>query len=164
MDEMIEEYFRKEYATLVKRYYNRAGSVHNSEDIVAEGFARALRYSNSFDPKRKEFGAWLNTILNNCLRNFKRDERNYGMNLEFEEDKFEGVDLGELVTMSRREIRKMIEEVGTTLQNEILTLYYINNYSPRDIERVLDCPTGTVLGTMTRFRAKVLERYEDSSR
>ena len=160
MNEMIEEYFRKEHGTLVKRFTNRAGTSWNAEDVVSEGFARAIKYANSFDPNKKEFGAWMNAILNNALKAFKRDEMNYGMCMEFDEVKEGGSPDGKTVRACKNEIREMIAAEGNPQHVELLTLYYPLNYKPKEIQESLDLSRSTVMTIITRFNKKVKERYE----
>tara|TARA_R110000772_G_scaffold64122_2_gene143393 strand:- start:5271 stop:5768 length:498 start_codon:yes stop_codon:yes gene_type:complete len=160
---MIEKYHKAHYDILVKRFTNRAGSVWNAEDVVSEGFVRALTYSDSYDPKKKELGAWINTIMNNSLKNFKQADRLMGMSIEFNEVKNGGIPMGEIASVCRSDIYRMIQEESAGDKVEILNLYFRNNYTPKDIQEVLDIPRGTVLSTITRFVRKVKDRYEDSS-
>jgi RNA polymerase sigma factor (sigma-70 family) len=163
MKEMIEKYYGEQYKTLVKRFTNRAGSVWNAEDVVSEGFARALTYADSYNPDKKELGAWINTIMNNSLKNFKHADRLMGMSVEFDELKNEGIPLNAITNVCRKDIYKMIENEPVDNNVEILDLYFRNNYTPKDIQEVLDIPRGTVLSTITRFVRKVKDRYEDTS-
>lgn len=163
MKEMIEKYYSEQYSTLVKRFTNRAGSVWNAEDVVSEGFVRALTYADSYNPEKREIGAWINAIMNNALKNFKQSERLMGMSVGFDELKNDGIPMGELASVCRRDIYNMITEESVDNNVEILDLYFRNNYTPKDIQEVLDIPRGTVLSTITRFVRKVKDRYEDSS-
>ena len=56
----------KEYVRIVESF----GEYFYAEDIVQEAYERAIRYRRSYNGA--EFDKWLNTILNNCLR----DNRN----------------------------------------------------------------------------------------
>ena len=163
MIEMIEKYYDEHYGSLVKRFTNRAGSVWNAEDVVSEGFARAMTYADSYNPENKELGAWINTIMNNSLKNFKRDERMFGMTVEFDELKNEGIPMEDISGVCRRDIYSMIDAEPVDDNVEILKLYFRHNYTPKDIQEVLDKPRGTVLSTITRFVTKVKERYADTS-
>src|SRR3954466_8429555 len=50
-------------APLIKRVYAyvayRVGDGDDAEDVTSETFERALRYRDSFDPKRGDAAAWL---------------------------------------------------------------------------------------------------------
>lgn len=163
MKEMVEKYFNEHYNTLVKRFTNRAGTTWNAEDVVSEGFTRALTYADSYNPERKELGAWINTIMNNSLKNFKQADRLMGMSVSFDELKNDGIPMGEIAGVCRRDIYNMIDNEPVDNNVEILQLYFKNNYTPKDIQEVLDIPRGTVLSTITRFITKVKERYADTS-
>lgn len=163
MKEMIEKYYTEQFDTLVKRFTNRAGTKWNAEDVVSEGFARALTYADSYDPKKKELGAWINTIMNNSLKNFKQADRLMGMSVEFNEMKNDGIPMGEIAGVCRQDIYCMITQERVPSSQEVLELYFRHNYTPKDIQEVLDMPRGTVLSTITRFVRKVKDRYEDTS-
>lgn len=161
--EEVKKFFDKEYRTLVNRVKKRAGSPENAEDVVQEAFTRACQYLNSFDPNKKEFGAWFNTILNNALRDFKRDEMNYGMGMEFNEEESEGVEFRVTDKETSNEIRKEIKKKGA-LSREILHLYFNLDYTPKDIQKATSFPKGTILSTITRFKNEMKEKYDQSLR
>lgn len=157
----IKSFYEQEYDILVKKLVNRAGGRENAEDVVMESFARALQYFKSYDPNRKEFGAWFNTILNNTLRDFKRVERNYGMNLEADESILEAYNLDSDAKETVSEIKKRIRRKPQHTR-EILKLYYLHQYTPKDIENVTEHPRGTILSTITRFKNEIKEWYDKS--
>lgn len=156
--ELLTNFYEEERETLVKRISRRAGSPENAEDIVQEAFTRAFKYIKSYENTKREFGAWFNTILNNALRDFKRDERNYGMSMEREGEAEEGVEPRLDVKQERHEVRQLIFQKGE-VQQEILRLYFILNYAPKDIQAVTEYPRGTILSTITRFQQEVMEKY-----
>jgi RNA polymerase sigma-70 factor (ECF subfamily) len=45
----------------------RIGDGHDAEDVTSETFARALRYRESFDPRRGEPVGWLIGIARRCI-------------------------------------------------------------------------------------------------
>src|SRR3954466_9501076 len=58
-------------APLIKRVYAyvayRVGDGDDAEDVTSETFERALRYRDSFDPRRGDAAAWLVGIARRCL-------------------------------------------------------------------------------------------------
>ncbi|MEL7423474.1 MAG: RNA polymerase sigma factor [Bacteroidota bacterium] len=159
--ELLTNFYEEERGTLVKKLSRRAGSPENAEDVVQEAFTRALKYVDSYDKAKREFGAWFNTILNNALRDFKRDEKNYGMSMEAAGGEEEVEEPRLDVRQERREVRDLIFQKGE-VQQEILRLYYILNYTPKDIQAVTEHPRGTILSTITRFQQEVMEKYGEA--
>lgn len=50
----------------------RVGDGPDAEDVTSEAFERALRYRNSFDPRRGEPVAWLIGIARRCIADIAR--------------------------------------------------------------------------------------------
>lgn len=133
---VIEEYYSNNFEELVKRYHNRAGGRENSEDIVQEAFARALQYFPTFDG-RVPFENWFSRILQNSFRQFKTDEKNYGMNMSNED-----ADVPCPVCLENKrlvhDVKQYIMNSSPKNEREILQLYYIKGYSFQDIVRITD--------------------------
>src|SRR6267154_1242772 len=73
--ELIEEHFIQHKDTLVKKMVRRAGTEWAAQDIVGETYLRAIKYSKSFSGD--DIAKWINTIYNNCLREWKNQEKGY---------------------------------------------------------------------------------------
>lgn len=157
----IEKYYTENYNQLINRVKRRCGGVINAEDVVQEAFARAIKYKDSFDDQRRPYEAWFNTILNNSLRDFQRQERLYGMNLEFEEEKIDGVSMKEIRATTGREIHRLIAQQEEP-KRTILNLHFNRNYTTREIAEVEDVPLGTIFTTINRFKKEVMEKYAAS--
>ncbi|QVJ12717.1 hypothetical protein [Pseudomonas phage PSA11] len=151
---IMGRFFKNNYNELVKRVSFRAGTPENAEDIVQEAFARALKYWNSYDPERKELGAWFNSILNNALRDFKRDERRYGMCEEFDEEEVDGVVLSQTESGLRKFIDRAIAERPSNVA-DVLHLYFILGYKPREIVEVTDADAAFVSRMVYNFREEL---------
>jgi len=61
-------------APLIRRVYAyvayRIGSGPDAEDVTSEVFERALRYRDSYDPRRGDAAAWLIGIARRCIHDF----------------------------------------------------------------------------------------------
>lgn len=132
----LETYYSDNFNNLVKRVSGQAGSLENGEDVVQEAFARALQYIHTFDGKLP-FENWFSRILQNSLRQFKVDQRNYGMNMSDEE--------ADIPCPICLENKRLVQDVKNYIrtntpedEREILTLYYIRGYSFQDIVRITD--------------------------
>lgn len=74
---LIEKHYRDNFKNLTIRYSRQLQSLARAEDVVQEAYTRALRYWERYSLEQ-DFGAWLNTILINCLRDNMREERMQG--------------------------------------------------------------------------------------
>lgn len=157
----IETYYTDNYNTFCKRFVGRAGSYENAEDIIQEAFARALKYSDSFDSSKREFGSWFNTICTNALRDFKNTEKMQGMSISFDETGPELLpepfNTEKLVV--KKEIHKRIMQKEESTRT-VLDLYLYKGYMPSDIVAVTEHPRGTILSIIARFTREMKDWYK----
>lgn len=157
-NKVITEFYLKNSRELHKRVSNRAGGPYNAEDVVQEAFARALKYWDSFDPNRHQLGAWFNTILNNALKDFKKEELIYGMCVEFDEELDSGVRMSTTNKDMLRKIEQLIESKRSSTR-DLLDLYYLKGYKVRDIVQALDVNSQAVRTAVLRFKVEVKEKF-----
>lgn len=69
---LIEDHYRKNFNTLIKKVRNAVGGHHNAEDTVQEAYTRALKYWQTF-VLTGSFEPWFHTILNNCIKVTQKD-------------------------------------------------------------------------------------------
>lgn len=157
MIEIIEKHYRNARDQYVKRLSFRAGSHEAAEDIVQEAYLRALLYQKSFH-MGTPFNRWFNRIVNNCLRDYKREER--GGPMEFIEEEAEGFNCTGVTRRMLDEIRQEIEEKTSDLEKETLTLYFLNGYKIGDIVRIMDTKYKATENIIQRFRRKLKDKYQ----
>jgi RNA polymerase sigma factor (sigma-70 family) len=153
----IEKHYRENYRKTVKRMSFRSGLLEDAEDIVQEAYYRALRYQRSFNGE--DFNRWFATILNNCLREHKNNEKNH-VSVDIDDMDEEEVACAFYPSRIMAEILGMIEG-RPPVQAEILTLYFHYEYSARDISRVLPHSYAQIHQTIQRFRNELKEIYND---
>lgn len=159
-NKVLEEFYKREYNNLVKRVNRRAGTPENAEDVVQESFYRAIKYWDSYDDTKKTIGAWFNTILNNALKDFKRDELNYGMCLELDEEQLDGVEMSQTDGDMLKRIGMFIDGKNES-HREILDLYFHKGYKPREIAQITDVDNKTIRMAIWRFKEDVKEKLID---
>lgn len=159
--ELIEKFYKDNYSRLVKILTRRAGAPENAEDIIQESFARALKYEASFDAERQELGAWFNTIMNNALKDFKRDERSGGTFVELEEEHHESFTLSETDQDTIKRIKAAIEEKKGD-DKTILSLYFLKEFKPREIMCVVDTNNKRICYVVSMFRLEMGDLFEET--
>jgi RNA polymerase sigma factor (sigma-70 family) len=157
-NQVITEFYIKNQRELHKRVASRAGGAYNAEDVVQEAFARALKYWNSFDPARQELGAWFNTILNNALKQFQRDELISGTCEEFNEQWHEGTRLHQTAAHTLAQVEWIISQKPEPLR-KLLDLYFIKGYKPRELTDVLDMKNQAIRFQVMQFRSELREKF-----
>lgn len=151
----IEAHYIANRQALVKRFTFRSGSVENAEDIVQESYVRAMRYYRSYDGSN--FDRWLSRILNNSMRDLKRQERGY-VPYEYDEDTDEGVACSSYPEHVMREINELID-TKSVVQMEVLKLHLQQEYRATDIAKITDYSEAQCRQIIKRFRDELKELY-----
>ncbi len=131
---------------------------HDAEDLVQETALKSCRFFHKFKPDTN-FKAWIMAILRNTYINRYRKKAREPLTVEIEdEDGYvpfeeiskhtEGMET-ECVTAALRELS---EELRTTL-----TLFYVEEFSYKEIARIMQCPAGTVMSRISRGRHLLFE-------
>lgn len=156
---ILEEHYNQHHKKLCQKYAFLTGSPENGEDVVQEGYTRALKYISSFN-KQGNFQHWFSRILRNAFLDFKMAEKGKYTE-EFDEENFEGTEGPGFFRVFAKQIYKDIDEYPEHLQ-EILFLYYRNGFSPRDITKITGIKKNTVKQFLHRFRTNVREKHGES--
>lgn len=161
MYKQIEQFYRDNYSTLVKRLNRRAGGVENAEDVLQEAFLRALKYCDSFNPERQEIGAWFNTIMNNTLVVHQRAVMLDGMSTSYDEELHE--ECYECDAESKLLIGEIIERIEDKDERHrnILHLFFVCGYKIREVQQVVGGGYKGIQMLIHRFKLTMIEEYSD---
>src|SRR5262245_5668612 len=145
-------------APLIKRVYAyvayRVGDGAEAEDITSETFERALRYRDSFDPKRGEPVAWLIGIARRCVES----TRLRPVSLEHEDDIADTLDL-EAETVTRLTVAEAVERLDER-DRELIALRYGSDLSARQIGELLELRTNAVEVALHRALGRLRKQLE----
>ena len=124
---------------------------HDAQDAVHEAILCAYRNRNQL--KHKEyFGTWLTRILiNQCNRTLKERKKYADIgdqlpDISSRDNPYTSLEVGEAINSLPQKIRLAI------------ILYYIEDYSVREIKSILHIPEGTVKSRLSKGR-KLLKDY-----
>ena len=153
----IEQHYIENRQKLVKRMTFRAGEQWSAEDIVQEAYTRALMYWRSFDGSNLD--RWLNTILNNTLREYQNSVKGI-TNVEFDEEEADGVSCSSYSGHVMAHVYHLIEK-KSDVQKEILMLYFHQEYTAIDISRITPYTYSQIHQIIHRFRNELKEMYRE---
>lgn len=156
----------EEYRLLVDRYHrglinHLASLTHDpmqAEDLAQEAFIQAFNKLHQYKSEYA-FSTWLYQIANNLAYRYIKQSQRY--------TKIDGVDelpdesKTKAEKMDTEQARKTVQEAVKTLDpryQQVISLYYWENFSYEDIARVVGVPIGTVRTWL--FRAKDQLRKE----
>lgn len=151
----IEKHYIDNRQKLVKRMKFRTGSDEDAEDIVQEAYERAIRYRRSYSGD--EFEKWLNTILNNCLRDNRNMQSGHSAD-EFDEEEAEGTACPHYSEHVMREIFELID-TKSVIQQDVLKLYFQFEYKAVDIAKITDITYAQCHQIIQRFRRELKDLY-----
>lgn len=140
-------------ATLIRRTYAyvayRVGEGPEAEDIVSEAFERALRYRESFDPRRGEPASWLIGIARRCIADaaLKRE-------VPTDDPIDGGVDGHEDDALRRIEMSAAVAHLDDR-DRELVALRYGADLTARQIGELLDMKTNAVEVALHRALARL---------
>lgn len=158
MQELIDLY-KEKYTLKVKqicRILN--GDWAAAEDVVQEGFTRALAYKNSYNPDRGSLETWFNKILFNALRDVQNEMRGRPL-------KDEGISaqdlFGEEDLLKRpyfwRLLKEKISEVKNAKHKQILELFFLMGYRSSEIAEIEWVTQTNVTTVVNRFKKEFLQ-------
>ena len=130
-----------------------------SEDLVQETYMRAMQHYESLRPD-SNLKAWLFTILRNVWFKKLRRKRNAPEVVSYDEDNsaIQVADPSDPQSVlfriwERDEVRSALAQMPQHFA-EIIVLRDIEEFSYKELARVLDCPVGTVMSRLSRARTR----------
>ncbi|MBC8456939.1 MAG: sigma-70 family RNA polymerase sigma factor, partial [Deltaproteobacteria bacterium] len=155
--QLVERYKGSVYALALQF----TGNFHDAQDLAQEAFLKAYSSLSTLKDQRK-FGAWLLKIAANLCKMQARkrlpsfvdinelecnESKTANEFLLYDEPEFSNIELRDL-------LEKALQSL-TPSQQEVYTLYFIDNYTYREIAKALDVPMGTVKRRLHEVRKKM---------
>jgi RNA polymerase sigma-70 factor (ECF subfamily) len=144
---------------LIRRVYAyaayRIGAGPDAEDVTSETFERALRYRDSFDPRRGEPAAWLIGIARRCIADATMHRET--ATAELPERLLEGQDDASLDCLELRAAVAQLDE----RDRELVALRYGADLTARQIGELLDLKTNAVEVALHRALARLRRELEE---
>jgi len=145
----------------VYRYaYRLAGNVQDAEDLTQQVFLLAQQRLDQLRDAQRARG-WLFTILRNCyLRMVERTcpvpATNVGLNLESLP-----ADNRANQPIDAAELQAAVDELPADFRL-VLSMFYFEEYSYREIAERLDLPIGTVMSRLARAKGHLRSKLFDA--
>jgi len=128
---------------------------NDAEDVVQEAYTRALKYSKSYegDGSSASFGAWLSSIIFNCIKDFHRENRMRGMTSE----ELEGIEDETSKPINKLVLKRVIDTVDKEpkQKRELLRLFFFKQFTTKEIAELLPFTHSNVRVIIHYFRKKL---------
>lgn len=156
---LLEQYYRNNYRTLIKKLQRSARSRHNAEDIVQDAFTRAFQYWKSFNvSEEKSLEKWFNGILRNSFNQYRIKNILHGMFVELNEGMLFFHKPSAYFNLIIKEIEGLINKKKSE-EIFILRLFFLLQYKPADIAKVSPKSNEAIRQVIYRFRQELKEVY-----
>lgn len=156
---IIEENFRSSYRSWVKRVYCRVKKNEDAEDIVMEAYTRALKYQHTFI-QGNNFEYWFSRIIANAVKDWKREQHNqFEHQEEFDEQEMAPCPDPSIKRDLYATLSAEIDELEKPERAEIVHLYFILGFKPRDIMKITNQKSVIVNNTIQHFKGKMKGKY-----
>ncbi|TFG99338.1 MAG: sigma-70 family RNA polymerase sigma factor [Calditrichales bacterium] len=154
------------YAQSVLRYLFRmlGGDDSRAQDILQDVFLRVAGKPHYFNPEFR-FSTWLFSIASNLCKNeyrYQAIRRNYDPSVDLDIYGQKNADVDKKLDMKTFENALQAELMQLeTEQRSIFLLRHQENYSIKEIARILDCPEGTVKSRLFNVSKKLASQLMD---
>jgi RNA polymerase sigma-70 factor (ECF subfamily) len=143
---------------LIRRVYAyvayRIGDGADAEDVTSATFERALRYRDSFDPRRGDAAAWLIGIARRCIADaMHRPDSPTGDLPDLPGEAYDDL------AHSRIDLRAALESLDER-DRELLALRYGADLTARQIAELLELKTNAVEVALHRALARLRKGLE----
>lgn len=140
---------------MVRLAFSWCGDQALADDLTQEAISKALQKHHQLKDMGK-FKCWIFTILNNCWREYLRQQK-------------PTTDLDEIVIMSGNNLeadactQQTVERVRMAVsklplgQRQVVTLVDLLGFSYAEVAATLEIPGGTVMSRLSRARASLKE-------
>ena len=148
-EEKVSEYIDSLYNLALRMTQHK----QDAEDLTQEAVLRAYRFLTKFE-EGTNFKAWIMAILRNVFINEYRRKMKEPQKIEFEEaedfitiPEISGVQEEIFSAELKSSIDKLPEELRTTI-----ILFYVEEFSYKEIAKIMDVPVGTVMSRLYTAR------------
>lgn len=152
---MNEEQIVRTYADMVyKIAYHYTANAMDAEDVYSETFLTYFKCERSFDSEEHR-KAWFIRVTINCAKDLLSERHSEG---ELNEEL--AGDVGHASQEGLLTLRQAIDALPQQ-QKELITLYYLNDLSIKEIAEILNKNENTVKVTLSRARENLRAFFED---
>ena len=145
------------------KFYKTAKIILKNDDDVYDALQDALisMYQNYYSLKDKKlFSTWGTRIVINKCYDFLRKQKNNVLAFdEIVENSAEMSSFDEY-DIDKYGIKKVMNENLSEEQKLVIILFYYDDYSLKDISKILDIPEGTVKSRLSKARDILKEKLE----
>lgn len=157
----IEAAYEANYSNNIKRVMSRTITEQDAEDIVQEGYYRALKYADTFNPTLQELNVWIDIIIHNAKRDYLRANRSGDYSfLDDQEEEDDGVDVVDLA-LDKDLLKQIYEDIAKLPleQRQVVYATTVLGHSRKACRELFGLTDNQVKKLLEKFRVRIKEKY-----
>lgn len=161
----FESYFQSYYQQAFKYTIKKVSDAQTAEDLVMDAFVSCHQKFDEFDPERAKFATWLYVILNNKIKNYYRDKKEYEpledcpeLVAEEEGELAQAVYIGDL----RKVLAEALLELTET-QRKLVILKYFKGKDSKEIAAECGMSPGNVRVQLSRTISRLKKFFAEKN-
>lgn len=157
---LIEQNYREQRDHFIRLFARRVGGAKfRADDIVQEGYSRALRSWEAYDHS-KPMNTWIYQIMNNAMRDERKEEQLHGMVTKADSGYAERqkLDAPAIPKIIYDRVVALIKEKKEPLQT-VLYQSLVIQCSPKEVARLVDSNANNVRQQVFQFRQEIRDKY-----
>lgn len=163
--ETFESYYQEYYSTVLKYIFKRINNFEQAEDLAMDVFAKCYDKFDEFDETKASFGTWLYVIVNNKLKNYYRDKKQFD-EIDERMESISGFEdeiiSAEYIKDMRNALADALETLNET-QRRIVILKYFREKNASEIARIMGMTAVNVRVVLSRGISKIKEYFEKNN-
>ena len=163
----FEKYYNQYYQVVYGHFMKKIQNPAEAEDLTMEIFLKCWEKFDTFDPEKASFGTWLFVIVNNRLKNYYRDKKDFDPIDDLEQrvspqDSFEDGLLEVDYFISMRKYLAEALELLPEVQRTIVIARYYREKSANEIALETGLTAVNVRVHLSRAIAKIKKYFDEN--
>lgn len=151
----LKELYERFYPTLMPVCLRYAKDEHEAKDLLHEGFIKAFRYIDKYNPGTS-LEAWMRRVMvNNCIDHYRKQHKYKVQDLDTAYNLKNG-DASVLEDLSANEIVKAIQNLPSTYRS-VFNMYIVEGFNHKEIAEKLQISESTSRSNLVKARKKLQE-------
>ena len=164
----FEKYYHQYYQIVYGHFIKKIQNPAEAEDLTMEIFLKCWEKFDTFDPEKASFGTWLFVIVNNRLKNYYRDKKDFDPIDDLEQsesaqDSFENDLLQIDYLVSMRKYLAEALDVLPEIQRTIVIAKYYRNKNANEIAIEVGLTSVNVRVHLSRALAKIKKYFDENN-
>lgn len=155
----FEYYFRENFDKVLRYIIGKGINQHTAEDMAMSAFSTCWEKFGEFDPSRASFTTWVYVIVNNRLKNYYRDKKDFAEldeNCKSKADHAEEILEAIQLTFLRKELANALMLLSEK-NRKIVVLRYFKKKNSNEIAELV----GTTPGNVRVLLKRSLDKMKD---